>query len=200
MGGKLADEKMFASVLAHPIRCWALMILAVREASPVEIGEELGFVPSHIAYHVRILKQAKLIKLTEEVPRGGSIEHRYRALDVPSLTSGQLADLAPDERVRHAYNALCFAFAEANCALSADRFELEHHVGRFPMQVDFTGRMEVQELYDCWFRELQRIKEAARIRLAENGTKGTGLLAFGTFFELPPAGGYRDAFRRLGNG
>jgi DNA-binding transcriptional ArsR family regulator len=174
MGGKLVDDNMIALVLAHPIRCRALMILAVREASPTEIAEELGLGPSHVAYHVRVLQEANLIELTEEAPRRRSVEHRYRAVDVKPLTSGQLSELGPAKRVRHAYNSLCLAFAEANCALSSDSFELEHHVGRFPLQVDFTGRLEVQKLYDYWFM----------------------VLAFGTFFELPASGRHRGSVRR----
>jgi DNA-binding transcriptional ArsR family regulator len=195
VAGKIADEKMIASVLAHPIRCWTLTTLAAREASPVDIGQDLGFPPSHIAYHVRLLRQAGLIELTEEVPRHGSIEHRYRAVDVTPLTSGQLAELPPDERIRHTRNALCFAFAEANCALSAGRFELEHHIGRVPMEVDLTGRLEVQTLYDFWFKELLKIKGAVRDRLEQGGRASTSIMAFGTFFDLPPAGSSRGSFQ-----
>jgi len=39
---KISDKEMIGTVLAHPLRCKILMILARRDASPVEIGREIA--------------------------------------------------------------------------------------------------------------------------------------------------------------
>jgi DNA-binding transcriptional ArsR family regulator len=185
MGGKLTDETMFAWVLAHPIRCRALTIFAAREASPVEIGLELGIGASHVAYHVRILLKANLIAIVEEVPQRGSIEHRYVAIDSQRLTDEQYSELTPEERARRVYNTLCFAVADANCALSSGRFEQSHHLNRIPMQIDRVGWSEVLDLCNFMQGELFRIQEVCRDRMDGTGATSIPALVFSTFFELP---------------
>jgi len=186
MGGKLVDKQMFAGVLSHPVRCRALTILADREASPVEIARELGLEPSHVAYHVRLLHKDGLIELTEEVPRRGSIEHRYQAVFF-ALNAEEYAELTAEERGVFSRMVFSFAAADANCAFSAGSFaeRPDHHISRFPMQVDEAGWTEVNRLYDQMLTELYRIKKEAGDRLDETGAKGAPVLAFSTFFELP---------------
>jgi DNA-binding transcriptional ArsR family regulator len=186
MGGKIVDKQNFAGVLSHPVRCRALTILADREASPVEIARELDLEPSHVAYHVRLLHEDGLIELTEEVPKRGSIEHRYSSASF-ELDVEEYAELTEEERAVFSRMIFSFAAADANCAFSAGSFAArpDHHIARFPMQVDEAGWTEVNELYDNLLTELYRIKKESGDRLDETGEKGAPVLAFSTFFELP---------------
>ncbi|HEX4307443.1 MAG TPA: winged helix-turn-helix domain-containing protein [Solirubrobacterales bacterium] len=173
-------------MLAHPIRCRALTILADREASPVEIGRELDIVASHVAYHVRVLHEAGLIRLTEETPRRGSVEHRYRAV-FHTLSDEQYEELSVDERSEYSRNIYCLAAADASCAFSGGSFaeRADHHISRIAVQVDDEGWDELRDRYCEHLREIERIKQLSRDRLAEAGMKGTSVIAFNTFFELP---------------
>lgn len=186
MGGKIIDKNMFGGLLAHPIRCRALTILADREASPVEIGRELDIVASHVAYHVRVLHEAGLIRLTEETPRRGSVEHRYRAV-FHTLSDEQYEELSVDERSEYSRNIYCLAAADASCAFSGGSFaeRADHHISRIAVQVDDEGWDELRDRYCEHLREIERIKQLSRDRLAEAGMKGTSVIAFNTFFELP---------------
>jgi DNA-binding transcriptional ArsR family regulator len=186
VGGKIVDKQMFAGVLSHPVRCRALTILADREASPVEIARELGLEPSHVAYHVRLLHEEGLIELTKELPRRGSIEHRFRAVFY-ELSDEEYAALTPEERASFSRVIFSFAAADASCALSAGSFaeRADHHISRFPLQVDEEGWDEVRDLYEDMLKQLYRIKRDAGDRLTESGVSGTSVLAFSTFFELP---------------
>jgi DNA-binding transcriptional ArsR family regulator len=186
VGGKIIDKQMFAGVLSHPVRCRALTILADREASPVEIARELNLEPSHVAYHVRLLHKDGLIELTEEVPRRGSIEHRYRGV-IFAFDAEGYAELTTEERAIFSRVIFSVAAADANCAFSAGSFaeRPDHHIARFPMQVDEVGWKEVNRLYDQLLAELYRVKRESGDRLAAAGAKGTPVLAFSTFFELP---------------
>jgi DNA-binding transcriptional ArsR family regulator len=187
MAGKIVDKFMFASIVSHPIRCRALTILADREASPVEIGRELGMDPSHIAYHVKVLLAEGLIELTEETPRRGSIEHRFRATFVPELSDDEYAALSPEQRNRYSRDIFCLAAADASCAFSAGSYgdRHDHHISRTPLQVDEEGWSELRDLFESTLRQLYEIKREAGDRLTEGGIKGTSVLAFNTFFELP---------------
>jgi DNA-binding transcriptional ArsR family regulator len=186
VGGKIIDKSMFTGVLAHPIRCRALTILADREASPVEIGRELGIGASHVAYHVRMLYESELIELTEETPRRGSIEHRYRAV-FTTLSDEQYAAMTEEERGSYSRNIYCLAAADASCAFSSGSFAYrhDHHISRTALQVDEEGWAELRDQFWDHLQEVERIKREARERLAETGMRGTSVVAFNTFFELP---------------
>jgi DNA-binding transcriptional ArsR family regulator len=187
MAGKIVDRLMFASIVSHPIRCRALTILADREASPVEIGRELGMDPSHIAYHVKVLVAEGLIELTEETPRRGSIEHRFRAVFPPELSDEEYAAMTPERRNQYSRDIFCFAAADASCAFSQGSYgdRHDHHISRMPLQVDEEGWSEMRDLFEATMRRLYEIKRDAGDRLVEGGMKGTSVLAFNTFFELP---------------
>jgi DNA-binding transcriptional ArsR family regulator len=187
MAGKIVDKLMFASIVSHPIRCRALTMLADREASPVEIGRELGLDPSHVAYHVKVLFEEGLIELTEEIPRRGSIEHRFRAAFPPELSDEEYAAMTSEQRNRYSRDIYCFAAADASCAFSTGSFgeRHDHHISRIPLQVDEAGWSELRELFESTLRKLYEIKLGAGDRLTEGGMKGTSVLAFNTFFELP---------------
>lgn len=186
MGAKIADKNMFTGVLAHPIRCRALTILADREASPVEIGRELGIGASHVAYHVRVLHENGLIELTEETPRRGSIEHRFRAV-FRELDAEQYAELTAEQRGWYSRDIFCLAAADASCAFSAGSYgeRPDHHISRMPLEVDDEGWEELRVLFEGTLREIYRIRQEAGDRLTEGGMRGTTVLAFNTFFELP---------------
>jgi DNA-binding transcriptional ArsR family regulator len=187
MGAKITDKHMFTGVVAHPVRARALTILVDREASPVEIGRELGMDASHVAYHVRLLREEGLIELTEETPRRGSIEHRYRAIRPDEFTDEEYATLTAEQRNRHSRDIFCFAAADASCAFSSGSFgdRPDHHISRMAMQVDEEGWAQLSDLYSATLQEAYKIKAQARERLTEAGETGTSVLAFTTFFELP---------------
>lgn len=187
MGAKITDKHMFTGVVAHPVRARALTILVDREASPVEIGRELGMNASHIAYHVRLLRDEGLIELTEETPRRGSVEHRYRAVFPDEFTDEEYAALTSEQRNRHSRDIFCFAAADASCAFGSGSFgdRPDHHISRMAMQVDEKAWAELSDLFSATLKEAYKIKAEAQERLTEAGEKGTPVLAFNTFFELP---------------
>jgi DNA-binding transcriptional ArsR family regulator len=185
MAGKLKGDAMFASIVAHPIRCHALIVMASRESSPTQLSQELHVDPSHVAYHVKVLREAGLILKTEEIPKRGSVEHIYRGLYMGELTDAEYAELTSDERAAYAYFTACVAVAEASYAASTGSFALDHRINRMPLTVDDEGWGEVSELLDRTSEGLERIRQAAQTRLADSGAVGKPLLALTTMFEVP---------------
>lgn len=81
---------------AHPLRLEILRSLGSR-ASPTELSRKLGAPLGSVSYHVRVLADLGALKLVDEAPRRGAIEHYYE------LTPGLRMDvLSPslDERAR----------------------------------------------------------------------------------------------------
>ena len=119
--------------------------------------------PSHIAYHVKVLLANGLIELTEEIPRRGSIEHRFRAV-FRELTDEDYAAMTPEERGWYSRAIFCLAAADANCAFSAGSFadRPDHHISRMAIQVDEEGWSELRDLFESTLRQAYEIKREAR--------------------------------------
>jgi DNA-binding transcriptional ArsR family regulator len=185
VGGKITDNAMILNEVSHPLRSKALMILAEEEASPVEIGRLLGAEASHIAYHVRILCGAGLIRLVQELPKRGSVEHRYVGVvnDHPTKRWYEITD--PAVATRRAFRTLCVLWAEANCALGSGSFDGEHRIARYPMKVDRVAEEELADLHNAVDAECQRIGTEAVERLQSAGGTGRSVTAFSGYFDSP---------------
>ena len=73
--------------LAHPLRARLLSEMAEREASPVELAEELDEPLGVVSYHVRVLAQAGLLELVNRTFKRGAVQHHYRARDLGIVTA-----------------------------------------------------------------------------------------------------------------
>lgn len=72
--GAAADEELaaFAKAISHPVRVWILRRLARTEARMCShIVDELPLAQSTVSEHLRILRQAGLIRANENGPRVG---------------------------------------------------------------------------------------------------------------------------------
>jgi DNA-binding transcriptional ArsR family regulator len=86
-GPAMARVAAIMQALAHPIRVAALLALAERELSPVELTrrfDDREWSLGVIAYHTRTLAKAGLIELSDTIQRRGAIEHRYSVTPVGS--------------------------------------------------------------------------------------------------------------------
>jgi DNA-binding transcriptional ArsR family regulator len=84
-GNANADQRLLKA-LAHPLRAKALPLFAEGTVSPIQVAKRLDVDVSHLAYHIRVLRQLGFIELVETRQRRGALEHFYRATD---LTSGE---------------------------------------------------------------------------------------------------------------
>jgi len=66
-------------LLAHPTRVAILRhLLVAGESSPSKLAAALSLPLTNVSYHVRVLREAKWLRVVRRVPRRGAIEHRYR--------------------------------------------------------------------------------------------------------------------------
>lgn len=72
--------------IAHPLRLEILRALGER-ASPTELSRKLGEPLGTVSYHVRVLADLGLLRLVEQAPRRGAIEHYYE------VAPGVVADM-----------------------------------------------------------------------------------------------------------
>ncbi len=76
----------------HPLRVSILEVLSLdggRTLSPKELSQELQAPLSTVNYHVTELRNSDLVKVVDERPVRGAIEHFYRAVDASEKGSGK---------------------------------------------------------------------------------------------------------------
>ena len=74
-----SGDQRLLKALAHPLRAKALPLFAEGTLSPVQAAKQLDVDVSHLAYHIRVLRELDLIELVETRQRRGALEHFYRA-------------------------------------------------------------------------------------------------------------------------
>jgi len=72
------------------MRVELLAILNDRMASPNELAKELEEGLSQTSYHIKVLRDFKMIEQVKTEPRRGAVEHYYKAVEKVFVTSEQL--------------------------------------------------------------------------------------------------------------
>lgn len=192
-------DRTIGSVVAHPLRSRCLTRLADGTASPAELAIEFRKPLSDVSYHVATLLKAGAIELVGERPVRGSIQHFYRAIQMPYVNTDENAELPLEERLEFARLITQLATADATNAIDAKTFNRrpDAHVVRMPMVVDEDGWDELVELYAELVERLFAVRAASDQRRADRGSaeaaEGSGedddgeipVTAFVTFFERP---------------
>ncbi len=192
-------DRTIGSVVAHPLRSRCLTRLAEVTASPAELAIEFRKPLSDVSYHVATLLKAGAIELVGERPVRGSIQHFYRAIQMPYLSTAECSELPLDERLEFVRQGIQLLTADATIALDAKTFNRrpDSHTVRMPMMVDEDGWGELAELYGEMVERIFAVRAASDQRRAERGGgEGEGadddgdgaipITAFVTFFERPP--------------
>lgn len=187
-----SSSELVGKAFAHPARGEALTILTERTASPSELADELGLDVRYLSYHVKLLREWKLIELVREKPRRGATEHFYRA------TTRTLID-------KRAWERLPRPLQEDNCgqvmqqtlgdfveAAKAGTLvaQPDIYLGRTLLDVDGQGWEEASELIQRAADELLDIQARSMNRAAESGEdllKASGSMLL---FEVPKAKAY----------
>lgn len=181
------SSELVGKAFAHPARGAALTILTERTASPSELADELGLDVRYLSYHVKMLRDWKLIELVREKPRRGATEHFYRA------TTRTLID-------KHSWERLPRPLQEDNCgqvmqqtledfaaAVGAGTLvaRTDIYLGRTLLDVDEQGWEEASELVQRAAGELLDIQARSINRIAESGEKPLKASGSMLLFEVP---------------
>lgn len=177
-----------AGAVAHPLRSRCLTILADRVASPAEIARELGRDVGTVGYHVRTLADAGLVEEVSNRQVRGAVEHYYRAVVRPHLSSDEEAELDTAERKVFAETTLSLFAANASHALETGTLteRTNHYLTRAPIRVDEQGWRDLHDAYDELFERVYAIQEESADRLSDRSDDpGIPAISFQAFFEMP---------------
>lgn len=185
---KGVDETL-VKVVAHPLRVQALSVLTERPASPKELAAELGAPVGNVSYHVRELEDVGLIELVDEKKRRGAVEHFYRAIPRPMLSTDEWQKLSIDDRQGFSAWIIQLLLADASQALAAGTFDArsDRYLSRTPLLVDAEGWRELVEIHATALKATLEVGAASAERLTKaDDEEGIPTIAALTFFEMPP--------------
>ncbi|MEX0972186.1 MAG: winged helix-turn-helix domain-containing protein [Solirubrobacterales bacterium] len=156
--------------LAHELRAEILAILNERMASPNELAKELDEGLSQVSYHVKVLKDYKVITLVKTEPRRGAVEHYYRATSRAYLTDRDWHELPESVRVGMSADLFQAVVDDAVAAMEGATFDdrEDRHLSWSPLMLDEQAWTAVQKLLDDTLKQVLKINSEATKRLAKS--------------------------------
>jgi DNA-binding transcriptional ArsR family regulator len=154
---------------SHKIRIEALSMMNDGKVSPNEIAEFLKEDLSAVSHHIRELFNDGSIESAGTAKRRNAVEHFYRAVVLPKVTSDEYEAMAPPERREIAALIVQAVLAETLAALRLGKMEgdREPWLTWQGIPVDEQGHEEVAELMEETFEKADDIKVRNANRLAD---------------------------------
>jgi predicted transcriptional regulator len=186
-GEKTKLNEQLALVISSEITVKVLVDLVERAASPKEIALRLGLKTATVSHHVRKLKRLGLIELIEEREVGSAIQHIYRAVVRPIVSTEEWEKLSVEERQRFSIWIVQMILADAAKSFQANVFDARSntHLSRTPMVVDDEGLSEVAAIQTKALDDIIAVEAASAERMVRRGETGVNIIAAMMCFELP---------------
>jgi DNA-binding transcriptional ArsR family regulator len=173
--------------LAHELRAEILAILNERMASPNELAKELGEGLSQVSYHVKVLKDYKVITLVKTEPRRGAVEHYYRATSRAYLSDRDWHELPKSAREAMSADLFQMILDDVVASLEGEVFDQreDRHMSWTPMVVDEQGWKEINGMIDATLKQVIKAQEASVKRLAKSKEDGINMSVSMLGYEVP---------------
>jgi DNA-binding MarR family transcriptional regulator len=174
----------------HPIQIEALTILSDHVASPKEVAVELKLTAAKAGYvsgHIKELEKRGLVELIWTEPRGGAIQHFYRAIKPLVVTDEDAKRLSFEERLilsAWIINRITDDFLMAVEAGSIDE-RTDRNLSRIPLCLDQQGYQDLNEDYTQRFHRTLEIRTESEDRLSASAEKGNPFSAMLACFPMP---------------
>lgn len=142
-------ESRIAKALAHPLRARILQRLGERVASPSDLAAELDAPLGVISYHVRMLRDYDCLELVRTEPRGGALQHFYKATARPNLDEALRRTLPSSLRRELTGETLQGLVSDLAAAADAGTLEdPEAMLSRTPLELDQRGFKALNKLLE----------------------------------------------------
>jgi DNA-binding transcriptional ArsR family regulator len=173
--------------LAHELRAEILAILNERMASPNELAKELDEGLSQVSYHVKVLKDYKVITLVKTEPRRGAVEHYYRATSRAYLTDRDWHELPESVRVGMSADLFQAVVDDAVAAMEGATFDdrEDRHLSWTPLMLDEQAWTTLQKLLDDTLKQVLKLNAEATKRLAKSKQQAISASVAMLGYEVP---------------
>lgn len=167
-------DRRLIEALHHEVREHILAVLNEREASTVEIGDEIGLDVTAFYKQVQILEKMGLIEEVEVRPARGATEHVFRAT-VSAYFDDEAWDVVPASvRANFDGNMMQSLLDDVAASFETGAFyaRSDRQFTWMPTMLDAKGWREVVALLNQTVRRLVGIRRRSARRLQETGEQG----------------------------
>ncbi len=153
-------EEVVAYALGHRTRVYVLTILNEGIYSPDEIARIIGEPTNNVSHHVKELLEAGSIELARTEQVRNTIQHYYRAVEMPYYSDEDMAAMTPEHRqVTYGLILQCM-LAEAMAALWGGKMHSDPRTWlawRW-FNVDGQGRQDIADEQQRFWDRMQEIE------------------------------------------
>jgi DNA-binding transcriptional ArsR family regulator len=181
------EDPRYVKALAHPLRIRILSLLEERDASPVQLAQQLDATLGTVAYHVRTLEKLGLIEMVATHQRRGATEHVYAAREHPRFSDSAWSSTSPMTKHLMIASVLSQIGEYVTQSAAAGGFDRsDAHFTRTALRLDREGWTELAEATTTWLEQVQKIEARTKTRLKRTGEQAfdAGLVIL--FFEAMP--------------
>jgi DNA-binding transcriptional ArsR family regulator len=181
------EDPRYVKALAHPLRIRLLALLGERDASPVQLAEQVDATLGTVAYHVRTLERLGLIEMVATHQRRGATEHVYAAREHPRFSDSAWSATSPMAKhvmIASILSQLGQYVTQSAAAGGFDRGDA--HFTRTALKLDQEGWGEIAKATTHWLEQVQEIEGRTKKRIKRTGEQvfDAGLVIL--FFEAVP--------------
>jgi DNA-binding transcriptional ArsR family regulator len=171
-------EEVVTYAVGHRIRVQALVILSEGVFSPDQMAQIIGEPTNKVSHHVKELLDAGSIELAKTEQVRNTLQHYYRAVEMPYYSDGEMARMTPEQRQVIYGLTLQQIMAEAMAAFWAGKMTDDPRVwlGQRWYNVDEQGRDEIADEQAQSWRRIQEIEAESINRCATSGESATSVV------------------------
>jgi DNA-binding transcriptional ArsR family regulator len=175
--GKSIEEKVSYG-LGHRIRVYVLTLLNEGVYSPDEIAQIIGERTNNVSHHIRELLDAGAIELAETKKVRNTVQHYYRAVEMPFYSDAEIAAMTPEQRQEIIGLTIQCMMAETLCAFAAGKMQSDPRLWlawRW-YNVDGQGREDIADEQVRFWKRIQDIEVESTNRRAKSGEEAESVV------------------------
>ena len=171
-------EEVVTYAVGHRIRVQALVILSEGVFSPDQMAQIIGEPTNKVSHHVKELLDAGSIELAKTEQVRNTLQHYYRAVEMPYYSDEEVAAMTPEQRQVTYGLTLQQIMAEAMAAFWAGKMIDDPRVwlGQRWFNVDEQGREEIADEQARSWERIQEIEAESINRCATSGDEATSVI------------------------
>ena len=197
---KKSIEEVVSYAVGHRIRVHILIVLNEGTFSAGQIAAIIEEPLNNVSNHIRELLDAGSIELAETKRVRNTLQHYYRAVEIPHYSDEEVAAMTPEQRQVTAGLAIQSMVAEVMAGLWAGKMTNDPRLWLAWdwFNVDAQGRKEIADEQARSWERIRDIEIEATNRRVESGEDARSILVSQTGFERarkgptpppPPANG-----------
>lgn len=171
-------EEVVTYAIGHRIRVQVLVILSEGVFSPDQIAQIIEEPTNKVSHHVKELLDAGSIEVARVEQVRNTLQHYYRAVEMPYYSDADIAAMTPQQRQVTAGLTLQQIMAEAMAAFWAEKMVDDPRVwlAQRWFNVDQQGREEIADEQERSWERVREIETEAINRCATSGEDAVSLI------------------------